>query len=340
MDELTKSFENLYAAVITEQRTLDPFFPKVITALKEFSTVLDKLTKSDIDHFILNNYTHLSSIYSFIKEQAIPKITSFEEYLREEKAGSKKSMYRSLYTTVRKTIASLLEKTYVHKLKIQVNKDGKLPMLCTPIFENFIIGITKFADTTQERAFPSYHSSSSCGPYKDNHIFRKKNKICLKKKMPSSEIQRRKVIAERCFLERLIYDEIYKQCCCYTETQDNGHMGAIKQAQDDYMGCYPGQDIKVHIEMHMNLPHTLIIERYKNNKLIVTEKYYRPLVTNNNMIKQDFAIRCEKEDHVRYKKYFKCQLISHPEERWISLSSVSRVSPSFHSKPNRQTRTF
>jgi hypothetical protein len=341
MTELTLAFSDLYTAIVTEQRTLDPFFPKTIQSLTTFNRILNIVQNNDLDSFVLNNYSQLSSIYSFIREQAIPRTTSFEDYLREENKGSKKSMFRSMYTAARKKLTSLLEKIYKDQLKINVKRDGKLPTLCTPIFENFIIGITKFTDAKQERAFPSYHRSESCGPYEENQRFRQSNKNCLKKNISTKEIQRRKAIAERCFLERLIYDEIYKQCCCHTETQDKGHITAIKQSQEDYMGCYPGQDIKVHVEMHMNLPHTLVIEKYQNNKLVVTEKYHRQLVSNNNVIRQNFAIECEKEDHKRHRKYFKCQSIYRPEERWISLESVSRASsPMSLSKHIRHSRTY
>lgn len=326
IDYVMLSFGNLYSAVTIEQRTLDPFFPQTVDALHNFNRSLTNVAKTDLDTFILNNFSQLSTIYSFIREQAIPKTKSFEDYLKEEKLGSKKAMYRILYTNVRKDLASLTEKIFVKQLGIQPNKDGKLPMLCTPIFENFIIGITKFAGVNQEKAFPSYHRSDSCGPYKDNPTFRQKNKNCLKKKLSPSEVARRRLIAERCFIERLIYDEIFKQTCWSSETQDKGHIEAIKQAQNDYMGCYPGQDIRVRMDMHMSLPYVLVIEKYKNNKLVFTEKYERRLVSNNNVIKHDFAIQCEKEDHIKHKKYFKCQLIHEPEQKWISLDSASRAS--------------
>lgn len=342
-DDVMLSFCNLYSAVTIEQRTLDPFFPQTVNALRHFHKSLTNVAKTDLDTFILNNFSQLSTIYSFIREQAIPKAKSFEDYLKEEKQGSKKSMYRTLYTNVRKDLASLMEKIYVQKLGIQANRDGKLPMLCTPIFENFIIGITKFVGSNLEQAFPSYHRSNSCGPYKNNHTFRQNNKNCLKKKLSTSEVARRRDIAERCFIERLIYDEIYKQSCWTSETQDQGHMEAIRQAQTDYMGCYPGQDIRVRMEMHMSLPYMLVIEKYKNNKLVLTEKYERRLVSNNNVIKHDFAIQCEKEDHIKHKKYFKCQLVHEPEQKWISLDSASRASsPTMAtiSRHIRQSRSY
>lgn len=325
-DDVMLSFGTLYSAVNIEQRTLDPLFPQTVNALRNFHKTLTNVAKTDLDTFILNNFTRLSTIYSFVREQAISKAKSFEDYLTTEKKTSKKAMYRTLYTNVRKDLASMIEKIFVQQLKIQVNKDGKLPMLCTPVFENFIIGITKFAGANQEQAFPSYHRSDSCGPYKNNSTFRQSNKNCLKRNLSPSEVARRRGIAERCFIERLIYDEIYRQSCWSSETQDKGHMEAIRQAQTDYMGCYPGQDIKVRIDMHMSLPYMLVIEKYKNNKLVITEKYERRLVSNNNVIKHDFAIQCEKEDHIKHKKYFKCKLIHEPEQKWISLDSASRAS--------------
>lgn len=332
------ALEKLRAAIIVEQRTLDPLVPRTIESLRQFYSYIQTIKPIELDAYLLQNYNQLNDVFTFIKEQAMPRLESFEDYLTAERRGSPKFIQRASYATRRKELASLTEKVFVQTLRLNVNRDGNLPLLCTRIFENIIVGITKFAGAN-EHAFPSYHNKSSCGPYKENNEFRKKNKICSRG-LAATEIKRRKMIAERCLIERLIYDGIFRQCCYWTSSQDPGHMKAIKQARDDYMGCFAGQDIVVEVEdIQMNLPQTIIIKKYKNNKLVSRERYHRPLISNNNQISHDFVVVCEKEDIQKRRKWFKVQPISLAEEPWISDRSSSRPDPS-SAITLRQTRTL
>ncbi len=77
----------------------------------------------------------------------------------------------------------------------------------TQVFESFIKGITYFAHEHDARAKPVYHRLYSCGTASQEH--RHGNLICSEG-LTAAELRRRRPLIERCYIERLIYDQIYQ----------------------------------------------------------------------------------------------------------------------------------
>jgi hypothetical protein len=139
----------------------------------------------------------------------------------------------------------------------------------TAIFEEFIKGITFFENEKEEKAVPIYHRLYACGPYADTH--RQGNLICTSD-LSKDELKRRRPLIERCYVERLIYDEIYKY---YTPTQDEGHLFRMKLTREDFESCFPDTEITVQVEHEDNAPVKAIIIRTHKGAMtkIIYQKY-------------------------------------------------------------------
>lgn len=149
----------------------------------------------------------------------------------------------------------------------------------TSIFEEFIKGITYFEDERENNVTPIYHRLYSCGPYEDTH--RLGNLICTDI-LTKAEINRRRPLIERCYVERLIYDEIYKNYALYfpyknePPSQDDGHLFRMKITKEDFETCFPSTQIEVHIDHEENLPIRATIVRTHNGvkTCIKYQKYF------------------------------------------------------------------
>lgn len=153
---------------------------------------------------------------------------------------------------------SLHDKIY-NKLKL-----SRYTSHATVIFEEFIKGITFFENEKEDKAVPIYHRLYACGPYADTH--RQGNLICTSD-LSKDELKRRRPLIERCYVERLIYDEIYKYYTLHfpskneSPTQDEGHLFRMKLTLEDFHSCFPDTEITVQIEHEDNVPVKAIIVR-------------------------------------------------------------------------------
>ena len=171
----------------------------------------------------------------------------------------------------------------------------KMPKKITLTFQEFIKGITYFEyQKNYANDIPIYHRLYSCGD--GTELYRNDNIICHSN-ITRAEKNRRKKLAERCYIERLIYDALFRYDTLHfsktgsdSPTQDEGHMFRLDITRQDYESCFKGCKIAVEIEWIDGMPCVLKITRSKNNQVqvetyrksfsydMVGNKVYEPIV--------------------------------------------------------------
>lgn len=160
--------------------------------------------------------------------------------------------------------------------------DKRVPLGITIIFEEFIKGITYFrTEEENKKKIPIYHRVASCGD--SSNDFKKKYLICYGTNTPQDiEIKRNHIF--KCFLERLIYDNMYKHLTLHFPTnlldseveQNEGHKFQLSERGINFNTCFTGIKLKIDIYYENNFPRDLIIEYLdENNNIIQIEKYYK-----------------------------------------------------------------
>lgn len=147
----------------------------------------------------------------------------------------------------------------------------------TSVFDAFVDGITHFASDTDVKS-PKYHRYQSCGPRKDQSVFIDSNMDCGGAASDSAEFERRKAIVYNCYLERIMYNELFKH---YEESrQDIQHeTEAFVKIQLLFRRCFGADaDIDVSFVYHHNLPTNMIV-RFNSSRITRTDEYERKLAT-------------------------------------------------------------
>jgi hypothetical protein len=153
------------------------------------------------------------------------------------------------------------------------NRNGRRGCQITRVFEQFIKGITYFSEQeTGQEEVPIYHRLFSCGPGDDP--FRQTYLQCTSgmDKNRWSDVKKR---IERCYIERLIYDQIFKDQTLHfpavgTEdpSQNDAHIARIRLTRDDFKSCFPRTEIRVELsyDNHSIYPIELAIIRSTTKK--------------------------------------------------------------------------
>jgi hypothetical protein len=191
---------------------------------------------------------------------------------------------------------SLHDKIFIKKL----NFEKAPPLKITKQFDEFVKGITYFASKNSNADIPIYHRLTSCGTGTD--AFRKSYNRC-NSNMKKTQRSRVKHQIQTCYIERLIYDDLYKKQTLFfpkkgnaSPSQDEGHSHWLEQTKNDYLTCFP-HDIKVSIEdFHNNTSIPTVLRIFENTieqvykRKIVNIDEYDPIVEcymfkNNKLIK-------------------------------------------------------
>lgn len=157
-------------------------------------------------------------------------------------------------------------------------------MSTTRIFEELLKGITYFHGENDNNIQPIYHRLRSCGPRGDI-TFRTLYNQC-KPDMKKSRRTKVKRLIERCYVERLIYHELYIHETLYfpqrgieEHLQDKVHMNWLSETNNDFQTCFPNMSIQVTLSDFDGLmPKCLTIEKYKADQLITKETYYKEVI--------------------------------------------------------------
>jgi hypothetical protein len=150
----------------------------------------------------------------------------------------------------------------------------QVPKNVTRIFHDFIRGTTYLSNQSPPVSEPVYHRLDACGSGTD--AFRKEYNQCTHNmtRKQRNDIKKR---IETCYIERLIYDALYKEFSI-DEIQDEGHLHRLKLTKDDFLSCFPVTSLDVNIEFDQHLPVRLIITRSQHGKVYSVETYTRTII--------------------------------------------------------------
>ena len=259
----------------------------VIDNLKKFHKSLLKASTAEIAQFYM---VHIDNVHYMYK--------STVEFARDTNSGP---------------LRSWIDKTFKNIIHI----DTKAPKQVTVIFKEFIKGITYFEAPVDNQSQPIYHRALSCGPKKGSEDFRKNNLQCT----PAQDMLTREDIKKRtetCYIERLIYDELWKeQALFFPRTvdeepgQDKGHEDYLHQeVHEDYKTCFPNHTIKVTLEFSGMYPIKATIVKIFRNRETSVEIYKKDIVVPNYVN----LVECSKQTaKCRYSKVQDFQV----ERNWL-----------------------
>lgn len=167
---------------------------------------------------------------------------------------------------------SISDKIFTKILKFE----SHMPLGITIVFENFIKEITYFSNEKENKdKILIYHRASSCGNKKKNF------RDLLKNNLINEEIKKNHI--KKCYLERLIYDDMYREMTFHLPSelnnqelkQNKGHEYQLTERAKNYYNYYLEEDIKIEIFYENHFPILLIINYIKRNKIIKTERYLK-----------------------------------------------------------------
>jgi hypothetical protein len=142
--------------------------------------------------------------------------------------------------------------------------------LPTKLFTEFCKGITYFRDELiTER--PAYHRMKSCGTGQKNIIDK------FKKALSEDSAIINKDNLKRCYIERLIYDNIYTNILHLQDPQHYRELKEIERLYQDYFR----ENVNIRIKYQDNFyPIELIITYTINETKIIIEKYKKNINSN------------------------------------------------------------
>jgi hypothetical protein len=239
----------------------------VLRELEGFENDIRKIKQRDL--FVDSNHTLLSAI-------------KFElEYLIKQHTGLTHSKLIRLRD---KIFGSLLRNVQIINEKKRV----------TGLFNNFIKGITFFSneipyDTNQ----PAYHRKESCTKRGS------KNTECLQSNSLSVRQQKKREI-RNCYIERLIYDDIWTTII--HSSQDINHISWLEETKKAYEKCFPGNELFCKVEYtDNNIPYRLSIFDGENEEIY--EKRY-DTVMNEYVYPVDITKYLSNGSVIREQSYF------------------------------------
>ncbi len=189
------------------------------------------------------------------------------------------SLHRALVGARPQLHAALFE-------RLRLAADWRPILPANRVFEAFVKGITYFDDERDPAARPAYHRPSACGPATFEH--RNGHLVCVEGMSPA-ELKRRRPLIERCYVERLIFDQIYRQerpqvarsgatlpFEAAGEGRDEGHVFNLERTKEDFLACFPKTKITVKVAYQLGMPHRVTMERttQQGKTTLVFEKEY------------------------------------------------------------------
>jgi len=189
--------------------------------------------------------------------------------------------------------------------------DKRFPRGVTKLFEELIKGITYFSyQIDPSKPMPIYHRIYACGVGDDFH--RQSHHICSKE-LPREEKKRRKDIIERCYIERLIYDALYKreevhipQTWNAETAQDDGHRHRLALTREDFQSCFQDHEINIELGYDGSIPCEVRIQRSVKGRLLYEETYTKFIeITSFGTKQYSEMVECTK--HMDGKVYKKVQ---------------------------------
>jgi hypothetical protein len=202
--------------------------------------------------------------------------------------------------------------------------NNHVPLGITRIFEEFIKGITYFSNELEHiHKIPIYHRAASCGNSSKDFI--KKYLRCYETNAPEI-IEHKKNHIFKCYLERMIYDDMFIHSSMYYPTgngiitttsiqQNKGHSFQLNERARNFNSCFLGIKMNIKIIYEDNFPTILYIYyRNQNDEIIKTEKFekilYFDIYKNGCYTKNIFYTRYDENGIYEDTKWFS----GHPDD--------------------------
>ena len=263
--------------------------------------------------------TVLDSLKKFLSKQSRKRLERF----RYEHDQSLRFVKQKLVSMRNSKVRSFHDKIFKNILRYD-----DLKRRVTLIFEQFIRGITLFDNEMKKPiAEIAYHRDASCGSRDLDREQYKDTRSCkITHGNPTLKVNKKLVY--KCYLERLIYDEMYKQYTLFfpdqwdqESYQDRGHRTMLEDVRKDFESCYPNVVLSVVIKYTThNIPYFLEITKQskKYQQVIEIETYIRVEQENNDITRYEDmyleTVNCEK--HVRGMRLYKTQTYKKGSQRW------------------------
>jgi len=225
---------------------------KFIDLYKNLEIFYNKLNKIKNNNILLQGFIDNNYI----------KIKEIKYFLLSIKTKKSRSMHDKIFTKI---------------LKL----NNYIPLGITHVFEDFIKGIIYFNDEIENvKKIPIYHRSASCGNSSED--FKKKYFQCYNTNTPE-EIEIKKKHIFKCYLERLIYDDMYRNLTLHFPTtlnnqelkQNEGHLFQLNERAKNYNQCFLGIKIAIEIDYDNNFPIILKINYIKDENLLKKEIFMK-----------------------------------------------------------------
>jgi hypothetical protein len=225
---------------------------KAILALLALEKELKKLTDIQIHLYLADNQRHINLINGMLAHSKVPEFVSFKDR--------------------------------VLKNHLQVG-----PLDVPAIFAEFVKGITYFANEEEIRTRPIYHRLYSCGERGDSMY------TALHTCYDAQPPEKRRVAEQRiykCYIERLIFDDVYKHNTMFfpirgseQHSQNKQHQDRLEITHKDFKSCFPHIELKIHIEYRRHIPYILTIIKKVSGKIRFTEVYMKDTDDPNAPVK-------------------------------------------------------
>jgi hypothetical protein len=187
-------------------------------------------------------------------------------------------------------------------------------MSATRIFEELLKGVTFFEGENEDNIQPIYHRLKSRQMWNqctDDMKRRKRSKV--------------KKLIERCYIERLIYNELFIHESLFfprsgdeMNQQDEGHVNWLGETLKDFQSCFPSMTITVSLGRYDGLmPQHIIINKYKRNNLLTKESYFKE-VEHGEIKQYKKSVICSLETNRDGSKKRKIQSFE-KERRWEKM---------------------
>jgi len=186
---------------------------------------------------------------------------------------------------------------------------SNMPLGITITFENFVKGITYFNDEKENKnQIPIYHRAASCGN-------KRKNFRDLISQIHIFEEDKKKYIF-KCYLERLIYDNMYKHLTLHFPknsntqelTQNKGHLHQLNERAQNYYNHFLGEDIKIELLYDNLFPSVLNVFYFTNNQLQRTDRFLKSTYIddygNTQYSSNVYCTKIENNNEIHYVQSF------------------------------------
>jgi hypothetical protein len=260
-----------------------------------------KLTNIDATDFInsLNDFIRIIRPTDDYEDFIKLNLDKFK-LLKRILIGQDKEFYdNSLNITLKNNFRTLYNRIII-PMKYNEITDFRI---VTKVFTNFVKGITYFQIEEQTYRWPIYHRNVSCGT----------NALTTEYKFKKTMFGPKKdKLVERCFIERTIYNILYKKIL---DSQNLGHLVEYSNITRIYQNYFPNVYIQIEIQYLTNTyyPIRIIINKLDVISTVIIETQIYTKTCNPITFVYDDIIRYEKED-INH-NYAKTQTFDN-EEAW------------------------